>query len=168
MEENVPETPDHQAVVRPATTGDVSDIERIVNNYASQGLMLPKSERELYENLRDFVVVRCEGRTIGCGALHIYWHDLAEIRSLAVVEDWLGKGIGRLIVERLLQQARALAVARVFALTYNRAFFGRLGFEMVSRESLPQKIWKDCMNCPKYPDCDETAVILNDLEGHSE
>jgi amino-acid N-acetyltransferase len=134
---------------------------RIINGYAAQGLMLPKSHHQLYQYIRDYVVAVHDEEIIGCGALHIIWEDLAEIRSLAVVQEWQHKDVGRLMVEYLLQEARALGLPRVFALTYHQSFFEHMGFRVVPRESLPHKIWGDCLNCPKFPNCDEIALILD-------
>ena len=157
-----------QIVIRGATVKDVPAMAQIVNGYASRGLMLPKSQYDLYQGIRDFVVATCGDQLIGCGALHLFWHDLAEIRSLALVEDWVGKGIGRLMVRRLLSEGRSIGTTRVFTLTYHPRFFEKLGFHEVPRESLPQKIWVDCLNCAKYPDCDETALILDHFDDVSQ
>jgi len=159
----VPGIEDSQVVLRRARVADVPTMARLINGYASQGLMLPKSQFDLYQGIRDFVVVTRGQELVGCGALQVFWHDLAEIRSLAVKEDWMGQGIGRLMVQRLVADARSLGIPRIFTLTYRRSFFQKLGFRVVPTESLPQKIWSDCLNCPKYPDCDETAMILDDL-----
>lgn len=150
-----------QFTLRKATVKDVPAIARLINTYASQGQMLPKSHYQLYQDIRDFVVISHGDGLVGCGALHIIWEDLGEIRSLAVSEDWQGQGLGRLMVETLLDEARALGLPRVFALTYREGFFARLGFRVVSRESLPQKIWGDCLNCPKFANCDEIAMIFD-------
>ena len=146
-------------VVRKARVDDVPRAAVLINSYASRGLMLPKSLDQLYQNLRDLVVVEVSGEVVGCGALHVMWHDLAEIRSLAVAEPYTGNGVGRQIVTQLLAEARELGVPTVFALTYQVEFFERLGFHKVAKETLPRKIWTDCLNCPKFPDCDETALV---------
>jgi len=152
-----------EIVIRGAMVNDVPAMARIVNGYASQGLMLPRSLHNLYQYVRSFVVATSDGQVIGCGGLQVFWHDLAEVRSLALEEAWVGKGIGRLIVHHLITEARSLGVTKVFTLTYQQSFFERLGFHQVPRESLPHKIWSDCLNCPKYPDCDEIALMLDDL-----
>ena len=154
-------------VLRKATVKDVPVMVRMINGYAAQGQMLPKSYNQLYQDIRDFFVATSDGVVIGCGALHVVWEDLAEVRSLVVVESWQGKGLGRTIVERLLAEARALGLPRIFALTYHPAFFERLGFHLVPRETLPHKIWSDCLNCVKFPNCDEVAVII-ELNGIKE
>ena len=153
-------------ILRPAVLRDVEAIVELVNFYASRGEMLPKSLSQVYQNIRDFVVAEREGRIVGCGALHILWDNLAEIRSLAVVEAERQRGIGGRIVRALLDDARRLAVPRVFALTYKPQFFVRCGFVPIERESLPRKIWGDCIDCVKFPRCDEVALIC-DLEVQS-
>ncbi len=147
--------------VRTAVIADVPRLTGIINGYASAGIMLPRSQHQVYQSLRDFAVAEASGEVIGCGALHIVWADLAEVRSLAVREEWRGRGVGRLIVEDLLGQARGLGLPCVFALTYQTGFFAHMGFQVVAHEMLPHKIWGDCLNCPKYPNCDETAMMLD-------
>ena len=154
--------------IRPTSMADGQAIYELVNTYARQGLMLPRSQSAVYQAIRDFVVADFgelsraeeEGQILGCGALQITWGDLGEIRSLAVANGWQGRGIGRRIVERLLEEARQLGLPRVFALTYQRPFFLRLGFQPIGKEALPQKIWADCVDCIKFPNCDEEAVII--------
>ncbi len=146
--------------VRRATLGDVENMHALINAFASKGLMLPKSRNHLYQNIRDFWVAEKEGTFAGCGALHILWLDLGEIRSLAVDERFQGNGVGRRIVEALIREAIALELPQVFALTYQQAFFERLGFVETEKESMPRKVWGECMDCPKFPNCDETAVML--------
>lgn len=147
-------------IVRRATLGDVENMHRLVNGFASKGLMLPKSRNHLYQNIRDFFVAEKEGCFAGCGALHVLWGDLGEIRSLAVDERFQGNGVGRQIVQALLQDAAELELPCVFALTYQQAFFEHLGFVTVEKEALPRKVWGECMDCPKFPNCDEIAVVL--------
>ncbi len=151
-------------IVRPALLPDVQPIVDLVNGYAARGEMLPKSLNKVYQNIRDFVVAEEAGRVVGCGALHVLWDDLAEIRSLAVVEGYQGRRIGAQIVEALLLDAERLAVPQVFALTYKPRFFERCGFTVVERETLPRKIWGDCIDCIKFPHCDEVAVV-RDMRG---
>lgn len=147
-------------VVRKAVIQDVPLIAAIINAFAAKGLMLARSQHHLYQFLRDFVVATVDGVPVGCGALSIVWADIAEIRSLAVAEPWQGRGLGRRMVTFLLQEARELGVPAVFALTYQQGFFERMGFHKVPNESLPHKIWGDCLNCPKFPNCDETAMLI--------
>ncbi|MBN1936193.1 MAG: N-acetyltransferase [Anaerolineae bacterium] len=146
--------------VRRATLGDVENMHALINAFASKGLMLPKSRNHLYQNIRDFFVAEKEGEFAGCGALHILWNDLGEIRSLAVDERFQGNGVGRQIVKALIQDAIDLKLPLVFALTYQQVFFEHLGFRETEKETMPRKVWGECMDCPKFPNCDETAVVL--------
>ncbi len=147
-------------MIRKARLTDVKAIHALVNGYALEGQLLPRSLNELYECIRDFYVWEEDGRIVGVCGLHVAWEDLAEVRSLAVAEPAAGRGIGRALVERCLDEARELAIPRVFALTYQEAFFSKLGFTEVDKQTLPQKIWADCLKCVKFPDCDETAMML--------
>jgi amino-acid N-acetyltransferase len=146
--------------LRKAKMSDVEAIHSLVNNYANQGLMLPRSRNALYEGVREFTVVVVEDRIVGCGSLHILWSDLAEVRSLAIAPQYTRQGLGRRLVEALVNEARELGIPRILALTYTPAFFAACGFRLATREELPQKVWKECINCPKFPDCDETAMVL--------
>ena len=153
-------------MIRPATIHDVPRIQEVIANHAELGKMLFKSYAQLYEDLRDFGVCESDGRVIGCVALTIVWADLAEVRSLAVEDVCRGRGIGRQLVEWTVQEARRLGIRRLFALTYEQAFFEKLGFEVVSKDTLPLKVWSDCVRCPKREGCDEIAVVrvLADVE----
>jgi amino-acid N-acetyltransferase len=153
-------TPDPARVrVRPARIVDMRDIEPLIRVFASDNLMLPKGLDQLTRTFREFVVAVDEDDfVIGCGALRIYTEGLAEICSLAVDPLYQRGGIGRKIVERLIEEARGLELTDVFALTLNPEFFGKLGFEVVNRENFPLKVWADCRNCPKLHACDEIAV----------
>ncbi len=133
----------------------------LVNHYATRGEMLPLTSSQLYQHIRDFVVVEEGGEIVGCGALAVTWEDLAEIRSLAIAPQYQRKGYGKQMVEHLLEEAQRLGVERVFALTYQVAFFERMGFQFIEKEKLPHKIWADCIRCPKFPNCDETAFIIH-------
>jgi amino-acid N-acetyltransferase len=145
--------------VRPARIADMREVEPLINGFAEKNLMLPKSPDQLARNFREFVVATdADGRVVGCGALRVYSESLAEIVSLAVHESAHGSGVGGLVVERLLDEARALEVRTAFALTLRDNFFHRLGFETVSKELFPLKVWADCRNCPKLHACDEIAV----------
>ena len=149
--------------VRKAKIGDIKPIHKILNAYADRGLLLPRPLSELYDHLRDFVVLVENGegeKVIGTCALGICWEDLAEIRSLAVVEERRGSDYGRQLVNQCLQEARSLGLRRIFALTYAETFFAKLGFRVVEKTILPHKVWGDCLKCPKFPECDETAMLL--------
>lgn len=138
-----------------------SQIYELVNYFAARGEMLPRPLSEVYENIRDFFVVLDGEKVIGCGALHISWADLAEIKSLAVSEDRHGKGIGSALVQACLDEARALGIPTVFCLTYKPDFFKTLGFLLVDKSELPHKVWGECYRCPKFPNCDEVALIYH-------
>lgn len=156
-------------VIRRAVVADVPQMAEIINSFAAEGHMLPRSQHSLYQNIRDFVVTTSGETVIGCGALHVVWGDIAEVRSLAIVRDWHGKGVGRRIVEALLVEAHTLGLPRVFTLTYQPGFFDRFRFHVVPHESLPHKIWGDCLDCPKFPNCDEIAMLLDlDMEENHE
>ncbi len=145
--------------LRQAYPRDGEGIREIVNTYASQGLMLPRSLSSIYENIRDFRVIAGGDRIMGCAALQVYWEDIAEIRSLAVIEEIQGEGWGRALVDDCLREARALKLPRVFTLTFTPPFFKKFGFSEIEKEKLPHKIWKDCIHCPHFPDCKEVALI---------
>ena len=150
-------------MIRKAVIQDVTSIHRLLNDYADQGLLLPRPLSELYDHLRDHFVVEDNkaGRSlIGVSALAISWEDLAEIRSLAVSEDHQGQGLGSRLVETCLEEARVLGLKRVFVLSYVPDFFIKMGFKEVDKSVLPHKIWADCLRCPKFPDCDETALMV--------
>jgi len=143
-----------------ASTDDVEDIKELVNRYARQELMLPRSLEETYDQLRDFFVCRAEKRLVGCAALHVSWREMGEIRSLAVTEEAQGEGIGTRLVEACLEEAPRLGIRRVFTLTRTPEFFHRLGFSNYPKEQLPHKVWSDCMKCPHFPDCDEECLMI--------
>ena len=146
--------------VRPAAIGDVPEIHHLLEIYASQGNLLPRTMSELYRHLRDFFVVETNGRVAACGALEIFTETLGEVRSLVVVDEHKGRGLGRLLVERIVNEARAIGLKRLMALTYVPGFFHKLGFETVSKDTLPEKVWSVCVKCYKFNHCDEIAVVL--------
>ncbi len=146
-------------MIEKARIGDPAEILALVNHYADQQLMLPCSLNEVYERLRDFFVWREGGRILGCAALHISWQGLGEVRSLAVRDEAKERGIGRALVESCIAEARQLGMGRLFVLTYLPEFFERFGFSPYPKENLPHKVWADCLNCPRFPDCDEVAMI---------
>jgi amino-acid N-acetyltransferase len=167
--------------VRRASLADVEQMHALINRFAGQGWMLAKSRHNLYQNIRDFYVaeacVRAEeageerpagqerilrAEFAGCAALHVLWVDLGEIRSLAVEERFQKNGVGRALIDAVLRDATALKLPRVVALTYQRAFFERMGFfEVADKSMLPQKVWGECMDCPKFPNCDEVAMVAD-------
>lgn len=149
------------STTRKATTEDVPAIQRLVNGYADRDLMLPRSLSQLYENVRDFHVVEVRGEVVACGALHVSWKDLAELKSLAVAEQHQKKGFARSIVAACIAEARSLGVTRVFALTYVPEMFERLGFARIEKALLPRKVWTECVYCPKFQGCTEVAVIVD-------
>jgi amino-acid N-acetyltransferase len=146
--------------IRKARMADVEPIHELVTGFARREAMLPRSRSDLYEGLRDFVVADMGGRIIGCGALTIEWDNLAEIKSLAVASGYQRRGVGRKIVRACLTEAHRLGIGKVFALTMRPDFFEHIGFARVDRDSLPHKVWSDCVNCPKFPNCDETAMAI--------
>ena len=148
-------------MIRRARIPDARDIHQLLLIYAKDGQLLGRSLANIYETIRDFYVFEEGGQVLGVGALAITWEDLAEIRSLAVAPGQQGKGIGRQIVEDCLAEARELGLRRVFALTYQPDFFKSLGFHDIEKSELPRKIWGDCLNCVKFPDCDELALLIN-------
>jgi len=141
--------------------GDVEPIFALVSAYGRRQIMLPRSRADLYESLREFQVAEGDGALVGCAALAIQWDGLAEIKSLAVTEAAQGGGVGGRLVAACLDEARALRIGRVFALTMALAFFERLGFERIEKADLPHKIWADCVRCPKFPNCDEEALAID-------
>jgi amino-acid N-acetyltransferase len=148
-------------MIRKARLIDVKAMQALINQYADTGQMLPRALNELYEHLRDFHVYEENGSLIGVCALHVSWDGLAEIRSLAVRQDRLKRGIGAELVRQCLHEAVDLQVTRVFVLTYQSEFFKKLGFTEVDKKELPHKIWTDCLNCVKFPNCDESSLIIN-------
>jgi amino-acid N-acetyltransferase len=123
--------------------------------------MLPRALSEIYENVRDFFVIREDNRIIGCVALHICWSDLGEVRSLAVDNSKHKHGLGRTLVRACVDEARDIGMGRLFCLTYQPDFFQKCGFKVVDKSELPRKIWSDCFRCPKFPDCDEVSLVYD-------
>ena len=144
--------------LRKAKIGDVPAIQRLVNHFADRGEMLPRSLSEIYENLRDYLVVENEGRIVACAACHITWEDLAEVKALAVEEGHQRQGLGSRLLASCLEEAAQLGVSTIFALTYCPEFFEKQGFRRVEKSSLPQKVWAECIRCTKFPDCGEVAL----------
>jgi amino-acid N-acetyltransferase len=145
-------------IFRKARIADVEKMMLLINNNAEQGLMLPRSRNMLYENIREFLLAEDAQQIVGVASLHILWSDLAEIRALAVADGYKRKGIGSKIVKNLEEEAKELGCSRVFALTYQPEFFKYCGYAEISKEQMPQKVWSECINCIKFPNCDEIAV----------
>ncbi|HTV48379.1 MAG TPA: N-acetyltransferase [Phycisphaerae bacterium] len=156
-------------MIRRAKITDVPRIAELISQHARRGKMLFRSYAELYETLRDFVVYELDegaqaGLIVGTCALEIVWADLAEVKSLSVDENFQKKGIGRKLVEAVLDEARELRIQKVFALTYEPEFFAKFGFKVVEKSALPLKVWSDCVKCPKRDGCDEIAVVRELLQ----
>lgn len=147
-------------MLRKARIKDVKDIQKLLIYFANRGDMLSRSLSELYESVRDFYVYEEDGKLLGVCAIHIMWEDLAELRSVAVAEEVGRRGIGSQLVQACLAEARELGLKKVFCLTYKPNFFGKFGFRVVDKAELPHKVWRDCINCVKFPDCDEIAMVL--------
>ena len=145
--------------IRKAAMHDIPALLELINGYAAKGIMLPRTEFEMSENMRDFMVAYAGSQLVGCGALHFYSPTVGEIRSLAVAESHKTHGIGRLIVDSLVYEAKLYGLDAAFAFTYVPGFFAKVGFHEVERGELPLKAWKDCLRCPKFHACDEIAVV---------
>ncbi len=145
--------------LRRANVNDVKKIYEILKEYSKRGLLLERTMSNIYDNIRDFFILEVNGEVAGIGSLHVCWEDLGEIRSLCVLDKFLNKGYGRVLVDRCLKDAEELKLKRVFVLTYNVNFFKKLGFKIIDKKILPHKVWSECVNCPKFPDCDEVAML---------
>lgn len=152
--------------VEKARISDATEIHRLVNYFADKGEVLPRPLSEIYENIRDYFVVRQGGRVVACAALHVNWVDLAEVKSLAVVEEHQQQRLGDQLVSACLKEANELGITTVFCLTYRPEFFSKCGFTLVDKSELPHKVWGECYRCPKFPDCDESALIYH-AEGNA-
>lgn len=148
--------------IRPATLADVPSILAVVRGFAADEIMLPISYGDAIERLRDFLLLYESdgGRVVGTVAVHVTWDDLVELRSLAVEKSLQGKGLGRALVDAALREARRLGAGTMFTLSYVPSFFEKMGFSVVDRHTLPHKVWLDCVKCPKFPDCGETALTI--------
>jgi amino-acid N-acetyltransferase len=146
-------------MIRKAIIQDIKQIQGLINYFAKQDIMLPRSLNELYDNIRDFWVFEDRHKVIGCCALHVCWQDLAEIKSLAVDKSKQGMGIGKNLVDACIAEAKEMGATKIFVLTYQPGFFKNFGFKKIKTASLPHKIWAECINCPKFPDCQETAMV---------
>ena len=157
-------SPGPQPTVQKARLPDVSEMFRLINHYAERQQMLPKTHLQLYENLRDYSIAvgtSASNPVVGCGALHIYWENLAEIRALAVAPEMTHRGVGTALVEHLLDEARDLEIEQVFLFTYEPRFFARFGFMQVEHRTMPLKVYNECFHCPKFNKCDELAMVLH-------
>jgi len=148
-----------KSVIRKAKIRDIKQIQGLINFFAKNDLMLPRSVNELFDNIRDYWVAVDSKKIVGCCALHVCWDDLVEIKSLAVQKTRQNKGIGHALVSACLDEARELGARRVFVLTYKADYFRRLGFKRIRHSRLPHKVWAECINCCKFPDCQEVAMI---------
>ncbi len=142
-----------------ARVGDASSVHRLISRFADKGEVLPRALSEIYDGIRDYFVVRKGGRIVACAALHVTWVDLAEIRSLAVDEEEQKQRIGSLLVQACIDEAKELGIPKIFCLVRKPAFFERHGFQLIDKMELPQKVWAECYRCPKFPNCDEVALI---------
>jgi amino-acid N-acetyltransferase len=147
--------------VEKAKIPDVAQMHQIINKFAQSGEMLARPLSELYEDIRDYFVVKDGDKVLATAALHVSWSDLAEIRSVAVSGDSQGKGLGALLVKACLEEAQELGIETVFCFTYQPEFFKRYRFVDIDKMELPRKVWTDCFRCPKFPNCDETALIFH-------
>lgn len=139
---------------------NIPEMKRLIDEFAARNAMLSRSLNSMYQNVRDyFVCIDDDGKIVGCTALHVVWADLAEVKSVAVDESCHGKGVGRQLVEAAIEDARSLHLPRVFCLTYVPDFFEKLDFRVVDKAELPHTVWAECVNCVKFPDCDEIAMI---------
>jgi amino-acid N-acetyltransferase len=145
--------------IEKARISDIPQIHKLINDYAKKGEMLARPLSELYEDIRDYFVIKEGERVVACAALHVSWSDLAEVRSVAVAEDSQKKGLGARLVAACLEEAGELGIKTVFCFTYRPEFFKRHKFVDIDKMELPRKVWTDCLRCPKFPNCDETALI---------
>jgi amino-acid N-acetyltransferase len=142
-----------------ARVGDASSVHRLISRFADKGEVLPRALSEIYDGIRDYFVVRKGDRVVACAALHVTWVDLAEIRSLAVDEQEQKQKIGSLLVQACIDEAKELGIPKIFCLARKPAFFERHDFQLIDKTELPQKVWAECFRCPKFPNCDEVALI---------
>ena len=147
--------------IEKAKIPDVPQMHQLINQFADMGEMLPRPLSELYESIRDFFVIREGERVVACAALHVSWSDIAEIRSVAVARDSQKKGLGDRLVAACLKEAAELGITTVFCFTYQPDFFKRHNFVDIDKMELPRKVWTDCFRCPKFPNCDEAALIYH-------
>lgn len=148
-----------ELIIRKAKISDANAIYKITQYYAKEDLMLPRSLMEIYENIRDYIIAEKGKAFLGCCALHICWKDLGEIKALAIKPKYRRKGVGRILVEKALDEAARIKIKKIFCLTYVPKFFRKFGFRKIEKKHLPHKIWNECINCPKFPNCDEVPML---------
>lgn len=146
--------------VEQARVTDAKKIKKLIDSFATDGKMLPRSLSHIYENIRDFYIVKKGSTVVGCVALHVLWEDLVEVKSLAVKKNFQKKGVGKALMKSCISEAKSIGTKSIFALTYVPGFFEKLGFKRVSKNRLPKKIWAECFHCPYFPNCNEIAVLL--------
>ncbi|MFC2005748.1 N-acetyltransferase [Chloroflexota bacterium] len=147
--------------IEKARISDATQMHKLINYFADKGEMLARPLSEIYENIRDYFVVRDGKQVIACAALHVNWSDLAEIKSVAVAEGEQRKGIGDELIGACLREAKELGITTIFCLTYKPVFFEKYGFSQTDKMELPHKVWTECYRCPKFPNCDEIALIYH-------
>ena len=146
-------------IPRKATVGDVKSIYDLIKHFSEKGLLLLRTMSNIYDNLRDFKIIEIDNKIVAIAAMHVCWEDLGEIRSICVDEDYFFKGYGTLLVNECIKDAKELKLKKIFVLTYQVKFFEKLGFYVLNKKNLPHKVWAECVNCPKFPNCDETAMM---------
>ncbi|MDR0984959.1 MAG: N-acetyltransferase [Endomicrobium sp.] len=145
--------------IRSAKITDAREIYKLIEYYANKKEMLHRPISAIFEEIQEFILIKENNTMVGCGALHVSWEDLAEIRSLAILENYKNNGFGSKIVNELQKNAKSLDIKKVFTLSFKPNFFKKLGYEVISKETLPHKIWNDCINCHLFPDCGEVALL---------
>jgi len=145
--------------VEKARVNDANSMHRIISYFADKGEVLPRALSDIYEGIREYFVVKEGDQVVACVALHVTWVDLAEIRSLAVAEQEQNQKIGSLLIQACLKEAKELGIPKVFCLVRKPVFFEKHGFQLIDKTELPQKVWAECYRCPKFPNCDEVALI---------
>lgn len=146
-------------MIRKARASEAEEIKKLIDYYARKNEMLPRSLSEIYENIRDYWVWEERKRIVGCGALHVSWVNLGEVKSLAVAKRYKRRGIGTALVKKCIEEAKDIGLKRIFVLTYKPGFFKKKGFKSIGKGELPNKIWSECVRCVKFPNCNEVALI---------
>lgn len=154
--------------IQPAQLNDVPKVHQLISYFADQNEMLHRPLSELYENLRDYYVIREGNEVIGCSALHVVWSDLAEIKAVAVREDHQSQGLGKQLIHHCMEEAKALGLSSVFVLVMKTTYYEQLGFQQVDVMTLPRKVWGECLRCPKFPHCNEVAMVYHLQPGGAE